>query len=84
MELGRLEEIDVRKVWAHEQYDFSRWLNNISNPPRRNRVAVKDKKTGVSISAYACFPNGVTLNGVFFHCFVLLHRTPCYNEVKSK
>ena len=27
MELGRLDEIDVRKVWAHEQYDFSKWLS---------------------------------------------------------
>ena len=24
--------------------------NNISNPPRRNRIAIKDKKTGVGVS----------------------------------
>ena len=26
MKLGKLEEIDIRKVWQHEQYDFSQWL----------------------------------------------------------
>ena len=26
MKLGKLKEIDIRKVWAHEQYDFSKWL----------------------------------------------------------
>ena len=24
MKLGKLKEIDIRKVWAHEQYDFSK------------------------------------------------------------
>lgn len=23
IKLGRLEEVDVRKLWTHEQYDFS-------------------------------------------------------------
>ena len=26
MELGKLQEIDIRDVWKHEQYDFSKWL----------------------------------------------------------
>ena len=27
MKLGKLREItDIRKVWSHEQYDFSQWL----------------------------------------------------------
>ena len=26
IKLGRLEEVDVRKLWSHEQYDFSNWL----------------------------------------------------------
>lgn len=31
MKLGKLKEIDIRKVWAHEQFDFSKWLANESN-----------------------------------------------------
>ena len=31
MKLGKLKEIDIRKVWAHEQYDFSKWLASESN-----------------------------------------------------
>ena len=23
---GKIKELDIRKVWAHEQYDFSKWL----------------------------------------------------------
>lgn len=31
VELGRLKEIALRKVWGHEQYDFSAWLANEQN-----------------------------------------------------
>ena len=31
MKIGKLKEIDIRKVWAHEQYDFSKWLASESN-----------------------------------------------------
>lgn len=31
MELGKLEEVDIRKIWAHEQYDFSNWLAEDDN-----------------------------------------------------
>ena len=31
MKLGKLQEIDIRKVWSHEQYDFSKWLANEDN-----------------------------------------------------
>ena len=31
MKLGRLQEIDIRQVWQHEQYDFSKWLANEDN-----------------------------------------------------
>ena len=31
MKLGKLKEVDIRKVWAHEQYDFSKWLASESN-----------------------------------------------------
>ena len=26
MEFGSLEEVEVRHLWKHEQYDFSNWL----------------------------------------------------------
>ena len=26
MKLGKMKELDIRKFWAHEQYDFSKWL----------------------------------------------------------
>ena len=26
MKLGKLQEVDIRTVWQHEQYDFSLWL----------------------------------------------------------
>lgn len=31
MKLGKIEEVDIRKVWAHEQYDFSKWLAEDEN-----------------------------------------------------
>ena len=31
LKLGRLEEVDVRKLWSHEQYDFSNWLAKEEN-----------------------------------------------------
>ena len=31
MKLGKLKEIDIRTVWAHEQYDFSKWLASDEN-----------------------------------------------------
>ncbi len=31
MKLGKLQEVDIRKIWAHEQYDFSKWLASESN-----------------------------------------------------
>lgn len=31
MELGKLKEVNIRKVWSHEQYDFSTWLAQDEN-----------------------------------------------------
>ena len=31
MKLGKFKEIDIRQVWAHEQYDFSKWLSDEDN-----------------------------------------------------
>ena len=31
MYIGKLKSVDVRKLWAHEQYDFSAWLSKEEN-----------------------------------------------------
>lgn len=31
MKLGKLTEVNIRDVWAHEQYDFSKWLASTEN-----------------------------------------------------
>lgn len=31
MKLGKLQEVDIRNIWAHEQHDFSKWLASESN-----------------------------------------------------
>ena len=31
MKLGKLEEVDIRELWKHEQYDFSEWLSKNEN-----------------------------------------------------
>ena len=31
MQIGRLQEVDVRELWKHEQYDFSNWLAKEEN-----------------------------------------------------
>lgn len=29
--LGKLEEVNIRDIWKHEQYDFSNWLSKEEN-----------------------------------------------------
>ena len=31
MKLGKMEEVDIRSLWKHEQYDFSNWLAKEEN-----------------------------------------------------
>ena len=38
LELGRLEEVNVRELWIHEQYDFSNWLAKEENIELLNEV----------------------------------------------
>ena len=37
-ELGELKEYDVRKIWKHEQYDFSEWMAEPENIERLNDI----------------------------------------------
>ncbi len=57
MELGRIKEIDVRRVWAHEQYDFSAWLakeENIKLLGDELNLSLVDIETEKFVGAYRC------------------------------
>ena len=43
MKSGKLEEVDIRELWKHEQYDFSEWLSKEENIERE-----KNLKTGLN------------------------------------
>ena len=57
MKLGKLEEIDIRKVWQHEQYDFSKWLaseENIQELGDSLNLSLTDVETEKFVGNYRC------------------------------
>ena len=57
MEFGSLEEVEVRHLWKHEQYDFSNWLARPESIERLNDVlglTLTDVKKEVFVGAYRC------------------------------
>lgn len=36
--IGKLKEVDVRELWKHEQYDFSKWLSKEENIEYLNEI----------------------------------------------
>ena len=57
MKLGKFKEIDVRKVWAHEQYDFSKWLSSEENIKELGDVlnlSLTDVETEKFVGSYRC------------------------------
>lgn len=57
MELAKLKEIDVRTVWAHEQYDFSAWLakdENIEELGKTLGLALTDVETEKFVGGFRC------------------------------
>lgn len=57
MKLGRLEEVDVRKLWSHEQYDFFNWLAKEENIELLNEVlglTLVDIEKEVYVGSYRC------------------------------
>ena len=57
MKLGKIKEIDIRKVWAHEQYDFSKWLaaeENISELGNTLNLSLTDIETEKFVGSYRC------------------------------
>lgn len=57
MKLGKIEEIDIRTVWAHEQYDFSNWLaeeENIKALGEELNLSLTDVNTEQFVGSYRC------------------------------
>ncbi len=57
MKLGKLKEVDIRTVWAHEQYDFSKWLageENIKELGDTLNLALTDVETEKFVGNYRC------------------------------
>lgn len=57
MKLGKLQEIDIRKVWQHEQYDFSKWLaseENIKELGDALNLSLTDVETEKFVGNYRC------------------------------
>ena len=56
-ELGILKEIDVRDIWAHEQYDFSQWLSSPENIKLLGdtlNLSLTDIETEKFVGSYRC------------------------------
>ena len=57
MKLGKIKEIDIRSVWAHEQYDFSKWLaedENIRALGETLNLSLTDVETEQFVGSYRC------------------------------
>lgn len=55
--LGRLEEVDIRQLWAHEQYNFSNWLAKEENIELLNEtvgLTLTDVDKEVYVGSYRC------------------------------
>ena len=44
IKLGKLQEVDVRELWSHEQYDFSEWL------AQKESLEILSETIGLNIS----------------------------------
>ena len=57
IKLGKLHEVDIRKVWPHEQYDFSKWLaaeENIQELGNVLNLSLTDIETERLVGSYRC------------------------------
>ena len=57
MKLGMMKEVDIRSVWAHEQYDFSKWLaeeDNIRKLGQELNLSLTDVETEQFVGSYRC------------------------------
>lgn len=56
MAIGKLEEVDIRELWKHEQYDFSEWLSkkNIENLNEILGLPLVDISKETYVGSYRC------------------------------
>ena len=57
LKLGKLEEVDIRELWKHEQYDFSEWLSkedNIEMLSDEIGLTLTDVNKEVFVGSYRC------------------------------
>ncbi len=57
MNIGKLQEVDIRELWHHEQYDFSAWLVREENLALLNDklgLTLVDVNTEAYVGAYRC------------------------------
>ncbi|MBQ9875273.1 MAG: DUF4268 domain-containing protein [Thermoguttaceae bacterium] len=57
MKLGKLKEVDIRTVWSHEQYDFSKWLaseENIGTLGDELNLSLTEIETEKLVGTYRC------------------------------
>ena len=57
MKLGKIKEVDIRSVWPHEQYDFSKWLadeENIRALGEEMDLSLTDVDTEQFVGSYRC------------------------------
>ncbi len=55
--MGKLEEVDIRKLWGHEQYDFSNWLAEKENLELLNEtigLTFSEVDKEVYVGSYRC------------------------------
>ncbi len=55
--IGKLVEVDVRELWKHEQYDFSKWLSKEENIEYLNDIlglTLVEINTEVYVGPYRC------------------------------
>lgn len=57
MAIGKLEEVDIRELWKHEQYDFSEWLAKKENIENLNEIlglTLVDISKETYVGTYRC------------------------------
>ena len=57
MKIGKLQEVKVRELWKHEQYDFSNWMAKAENIEILNDVlglTLVDVNKEVYVGSYRC------------------------------
>lgn len=57
MKIGKLDEVELRDVWKHEEYDFSKWLSKEENILEFGKVlglSLIDVETEKQVGSFSC------------------------------